>query len=52
MNEPNTEEKDEDDLGETLRRVFVEIEPLSQEHRMRVLRAAAILCGTDIEEVS
>ena len=38
--------------GETLNRVFIELAPLEPEARMRVLRAVAILFGTDIEEVA
>lgn len=47
---PKTVEDDEpeaSDLGETTHRVFVELEPLCDEYRRRVLSAVAVLLGLE-----
>lgn len=46
---PKTVEDDEPEapLGETTHRVFVELEPLCDEYRRRVLSAVAVLLGLE-----
>ena len=39
--------ENEADLGEALRKVFNELEPLCEEHRRRVLSAVAVLLGLE-----